>query len=276
MPRCPRPFAVLCAVVLCGVASGADLYVVGPGDELQIVVGEEEDLSGDFQVSDEGSIVYPLLGAVKVAGLDVPAIAELIRKRLAADYLVSPQVAVYIKQYGSKKVSVLGDVPQPGFFTLKADSSVLSLLSEAGQKLGGTDTTIIVTRGAGGAGPASAPLVLKLEELLNPFHDQKPVQLRDRDRIFVKSGVGGKVIVSGKVKRPGVVALTEDMSVMEAINQAGGVADFGSLKGVRVVRETETGSEVIKVNLEAIIAGDGSQDVPVEDGDIVVVPRRWL
>ncbi len=268
--------ALLFALTLLGTASEAAPYVVGPGDQLQVVVGEESELSGEYQISDEGSIVYPLLGAVEVAGLDIPAIAELIRTRLAADYLVSPQVAVYVREYGSKKVAVLGDVPRPGFFSLTADSSLLSLLSESGLKLVSADTTVVITRNAGNGAAAPVPLVLKLDELLNPFHEQKPVQLGDRDRIFVKSGAGGRVIVSGKVKKPGVIALSDGMSVMEAINKAGGVADFGNLKGVRIVRESEEGSEVINVNIDAMIKGDASQDVPVRDGDIVVVPRRWF
>jgi polysaccharide biosynthesis/export protein len=267
---------ILSVLTLLGAASEGASYAVGSGDVLTVVVGEEDELSGEFQISDEGSIVYPLLGAVEVEGLDLPAIADLIRTRLAADYLVSPQVAVYVKEYGSKKVAVLGDVPKPGFFSLTADSSLLSLLSESGLKLAGADTTVVVTRSSGNGAAAPVPLVLKLDELLNPFHEQKPVRLGDRDRIFVKSGVGGRIIVSGKVKRPGVIALSEGMSVVEAINKAGGVADFGSLKGVRIVRESEEGSEVINVNVEAMIKGDASQDVPVRDGDIVVVPRRWF
>lgn len=277
--RCRRLLLILAGAALAVAARGeGEPYRVGPGDSLDIRVGGETELSGLFPVSPEGSIVYPLLGAVRVAGLDVPAIASLIRTRLDADFLVNPQVAVYVKEYNSQRIAVLGDVPSPGIFPLKADSTLLSVLAEAGLKLAGGETTIIVTRSpeAAGAALAEAPLVLKLDEVLNPWQEQAGVRLRDRDRIFVKSGAAGKVIVSGKVNRPGVIPLTEGMSVMEAINKAGGVAEFGSLKGVRVVRENKEGSEVMTVNLEDVIAGDRSKDILVQAGDIVVVPRRWF
>jgi protein involved in polysaccharide export with SLBB domain len=78
------------------------------------------------------------------------------------------------------------------------------------------------------------------------------------------------------VKRPGVVALTDGLTAVEAINQAGGLAEFGSLKGIRVVRDSPNGSEVMTVDLTAVMDGDRSKDVDLQDGDIVVVPRRWF
>jgi polysaccharide biosynthesis/export protein len=261
----------------------AGAYEVGPGDVLDIKVGDEPSLSGDFRVSDEGSIIYPLLGSLDVNGMDAPAIAALIRERLAKDYLVSPQVAVFVREYDSKKVALLGDIPTPGFYVLKADGSLLAMLSEAGLKLSGTDatTTITLTRSIDtrdGAKTREAPVpqVYKLEELLNPWQEQEPIVLHDGDRVFVRSGSSGKVIVSGKVSRPGVISLSDGLTVMEAINKAGGAAEFANLKTVRVVRESPTGSEVIPVDVTAIMNGDRSQDQPLRDGDIIVVPRRWF
>lgn len=255
---------------------------MGPADLLHITVGNEPDLSGEFQVSAEGSIVYPLLGAVEVAGKTTPGIAEAIRTRLAADYLVSPQVAVYVREYRSKKVAVLGDVPNPGFYVLKADTSLLSLLAEAGVSLSGEDMTLMLRQGKPAAAARrdgredNAPEILSLEKLLNPWQGQTDVELKHGDQIFVKAGGGGKVIVSGRVKSPGVISHSDGMTLLEAVNKAGGLSDYASAKAIRVVRETPNGSDVTEVNLHAVMGGDRSQDMVLKEGDVVIVPRRWF
>lgn len=282
MPRLSVTVCLSLVGLLCIAprSTAAGSYAVGAGDTIEVHVGGEADLSGDYKVSDEGTIVFPLLGAVPVTGKPVSDIAEAIRARLAQDYLVSPQVAAYVSVYGSKKIAVLGDVPTPGFYVLRADSSVLSLLSEAGLRLADGDATIIITRNGGradgGDEDVPPPVVVKLEKLLSPWLEENPVSLSGGERVFVRAGARGKVIVSGKVKRPGVIALSEGMTVMEAINKAGGLAEFASANRVRVVRESAAGSAVMDIDVSAIMNGERSKDVALQDGDIIVVPRRWF
>ena len=278
--------AVVCrgCTILCLLAAAqyaaAELYRVGKDDVLAVTVGGEDTLSGEFKVSDEGSIVYPLLGALDVGSLTVSEIAKLIRDRLGADYIVSPQVAVYVKEYNSKKVAVLGDIDAPGFFTLKKDSSLLAVLSEAGVPLTSGDTTIMITHAdstpTNGPAEPRLPTIVNMEKLLNPWQGQTVVTARDGDRIFVRGGGRGKVIVSGKVRKAGVVPFSEGLTVLEAINKAGGLAEFANPKAIRVVRETATGSEVRDVDLSAVMQGDRSRDIALDDGDIIIVPRRWF
>ena len=255
-------------------------YDIGTGDVLDVQVSGEDDLSGTYPVSAEGCIILPLLGAVPVVNMKVEALTRLLRERLAADYLVNPHVAVFVKEYRSRKVAILGDVPSPGFHFLKNDSTLLSLLTDAGLKLASGDVNIIITRTnqAGNEKPRdeAPPTVLDIERLLSPWQKHNPIPLSGGERIFVKSGAQGKVIVSGKVQSPGVVSLTEGLTLLEAINKAGGLAEFGNLSAVRVVRQTPKGSDVKSVDLEAVMKGDGAKDMVLKDGDIVVVPRRWF
>ncbi|MDA0322171.1 MAG: polysaccharide biosynthesis/export family protein [Verrucomicrobia bacterium] len=270
--------AVAIATLLLAPFAALAGYDVGPEDVLEIRVADEPGLSGEYPVSEEGTIVYPLLGALPVKGKEITEITSVIRERLGADYLVSPQVAIYIKSYGSKKVAVLGDVPSPGFYTLQKDRSILSVLADAGLPLSGGDRQIIITRAHSAEADAElrVPIVLSLEKLQSPWHTAEPVVLGAGDRVYVKSDTEGKVFVQGKVKRPGTLTLRAGMTLMEAINSAGGLAEFGSLKGVRVVRESKEGADVISVDLNAVLEGDRSNDVPLEDGDIIIVPRRWF
>ena len=209
---------VVLLLLLTGSAGLASSYTVGPGDQIEVQVSGEKDLSGLFSVSSQGTIAYPLLGVLRVAGLSQTAITGLIKEQLGRDYIVSPQVVVYIRDYASKKVAVLGDVPNPGFYALKEGSSLLSLLTEAGLMLNSEGgITIIVTsaaqKGQGKRGEITAPTVMDLESLLNPWQEQTPLLLSPGDRVFVRSGTGGKVIVSGKVRTPGMVALGDGLTV---------------------------------------------------------------
>ena len=255
-------------------------YNIGAGDRVEISVGGESDLSGEFEVSSEGTVIYPLLGAVALGGKTSAEVANLIRNGLGSTFLVNPQVTVYIRGYGSKRVAILGDVSAPGFYVLKERSSLLQMLSEAGLALGNTAATIIITRGAeGGVGDeaeAVAPTIIQLSQLLNPWHEGEAIVLRGGDRVFVRGLGGEKVIVSGKVKKPGSVPLMDGMTIMEAIEKAGGLSEFGSLKGIKLVRDTPEGSSVERVDLSGVLQGDKSNDVSLRNGDLLVVPRRWF
>lgn len=348
-------------------------YVLGSGDAVEIRVGDEPSLSGEFKVSKEGTIVYPLLGAVPVGGLSVSNVARVVREGLAKDYLVNPQVAAYVTTYGSKIVSIFGDVlanpgihalkedstlltllaeagfkatdadvsvnirrrassgsakgseeappvvislsdltsprkgaepvtlrdgdqlfvsvksvsvygdvlTAPGVYPLRVDSTILTLLSKAGLKSAETDVTIIIRRHrAVGVGEDSAveppPTVVALSDLVSAWDNGEPFPLQDGDHLFVVAKVRGKVVVSGRVKKPGSIPLTEGLCVWEAVNSVGGSAEFGDLSSVRVIREEQGNSNVIKVDLTAVEKGIRSKDIPLKDGDIVVVPRRWF
>lgn len=262
----------------CAFAETTQPYTLGAGDSIEVKVGGEPDLSGVFRISGEGTIIYPLLGAVEVVGSSVGQVARALRDRLADGYLVSPQVAVYVSECASKRVMVLGDVPAPGFYFLKANSSLMSLLTEAGFLMSNPNVSIVITHAESSKSSATpeTPVVVDLGKVLNPWGEDPTLLLRDGDRVFVRSQEGGRIVVSGRVKTPGVIPLGAGVTVLEAINQAGGMAEFSNPKGVRVIRETPEGSQVMKVDLAVVMDGDRSQDIALQDGDIVIVPRRWF
>lgn len=125
--------------------------VLGPGDILEIRVYREQDLSGIFQVSPEGTIDYPLLGTVKVEGLTSSKVAATIREGLAKGYLANPFVTVTIKELNSKKIYVLGQVMKPGTFLFQEGMSVIQAISLAGgfTKMA-RPNAVVVTRTEGG------------------------------------------------------------------------------------------------------------------------------
>ena len=102
-------------------------YVLQPSDAVQIVVFREADLSIAVRLNADGSIMYPLIGRVELAGLTVQKAQDLITKRLGADYLVNPQVTMTVIDYTKKYFTVLGQVARPGSYEIPADGKVTLL-----------------------------------------------------------------------------------------------------------------------------------------------------
>ncbi len=89
-----------------------DAYKLGPGDQILINVFGEDDLSMDFQLNDTGTLNYPFLGELTVAGLSVTELEQLITRGLKGPYLVNPDVTVSIKEY--RPFYLHGEVERPG------------------------------------------------------------------------------------------------------------------------------------------------------------------
>jgi polysaccharide export outer membrane protein len=105
---------------------------LGPGDVFDVRVYDEAQLSGTYQVSADGSINFPLIGSVQVAGLTPIATGKLLESKLSQGYLRNPQVSILVKEYNSKKVSVLGQVTKPGTFTYTDSMTVIEAVVLAG------------------------------------------------------------------------------------------------------------------------------------------------
>jgi polysaccharide export outer membrane protein len=97
---------------------------ISPNDIIVVDVFGEKDLSGEHRVQQSGIIRYPLLGSVEVAGKTPTEVAELLQKKLEADYLVDPQVNVMVKEYRTRTVSVIGKVNREGTIDLPAEQKI--------------------------------------------------------------------------------------------------------------------------------------------------------
>jgi polysaccharide export outer membrane protein len=89
-----------------------DSYKLGPGDQILINVFGEEDLSMDLRLNDTGTLNYPFLGELRVEGLSVVELEQLITRGLKGPYLVNPDVNVSIKEY--RPFYLHGEVEKPG------------------------------------------------------------------------------------------------------------------------------------------------------------------
>jgi len=112
-------------------------YILGPGDLIDITVFELMQPGQPYvtrqRVSQSGRITFPYLGTVKCGGLTTHGLEEKVADLLEPDYLVDPQVTVFVTEYRNLSVSVLNGVARPGIYPMaKQEMTLLELVAMAG------------------------------------------------------------------------------------------------------------------------------------------------
>lgn len=105
-------------------------YTVGPGDDLEISVWQNDSLSREIVVPPDNMLSFPLIGDVNVANMTVAQIRATIKKKLT-DYVPDASVTVILKKINSLKAYVIGQVKDPGVFDITLDTHVMQALSMA-------------------------------------------------------------------------------------------------------------------------------------------------
>ncbi|MBB5031727.1 polysaccharide biosynthesis/export family protein [Prosthecobacter vanneervenii] len=129
----PSPYGVTASNLQQRAAAPAD-YLIREGDMVQISVFDEPDLAAGGKVRNDGTIQCPLIGSVKIQGLSQSAAARLIETEYRKDYLVHPEVNLFVSQYSSQHVTILGQVVRPGSHELPVEKNltILQVLGLAG------------------------------------------------------------------------------------------------------------------------------------------------
>ncbi len=154
---------------------------LGPDDVIDVRVYQEKELSGLHRVGADGTISYPLVGTVKVAGLTPGELTETLTDRLQNGFLRNPQVSVFVKEFNSKKVFVLGEVRKPGTFRYEDRMTIVQAVTLAGglKALAAKDR-LILTRVIDGA---EQKFIVPFKEISQGT--SKNVLLRPGDIVFV-------------------------------------------------------------------------------------------
>jgi polysaccharide biosynthesis/export protein len=113
------------------IPSGSGQYRLGPGDAVRLITFGEEGLTGEFRVSDAGTIAVPLLGGVRAAGLTPAELEKSVADKLKqAKLLRDPSVAAEITEY--RPIFVLGEVNKPGQYPYQPGMTVVTSAAVAG------------------------------------------------------------------------------------------------------------------------------------------------
>jgi polysaccharide export outer membrane protein len=144
-------------------------YRIGTGDVVEVDVYELEEPGRRtelaLEVAPRGQIHVPLIGDVTAAGLTTAELRERIQGRLAAEYMVDPQVGVSVKEYNGRQVTVMGAVRKPGVYTLRRNAvTVLDAIARAGGLTEKAGRTISVTHAGSAEGGSPAALAASAED----------------------------------------------------------------------------------------------------------------
>ncbi len=141
---------------------GSD-FTLGQGDLLEISVPLEQLQHREVRVSPRDTIELPLVGTMSVKGMTEQSLIEALRERLSK-YMYDPPISLFVKEYGSRQVAVVGAVEKPGLYTLmSASDTLMKMISKAG---GTTKDAARVRNGA--------PIASEKAEAIRPAADGVP------------------------------------------------------------------------------------------------------
>jgi len=259
-----------CAFAPASAAVAPD-YRIRPGDVLELTVFGEPTLSQPIlKVLPSGTIVEPLAGQVKVAGLTPPQASTAVERALGK-YLRHPKVAVAVSLVGALDVYVLGNVKTPGKYQLQPDSHLMDALAAAGG-LGPVDGDLPAARISEGSSVSE----VSLQRLLHQGDLSLNRRVENQMTVYIPSPNTFNVQVFGAVDKPGDVVMHEGDRLVMAIARAGNSPNSNSdLNRVVLRRPAADGSVGTQtINLyEVYKSGDAKLDPVLAKGDSVYVPQ---
>lgn len=248
-------------------------FKIGAKDLLEISVFGLEELNRTVRVSEEGKISLPLLGEIQVGGLTKTELEKKLSQLLEEEYLQNPQVTVFIKEYQSKRVFMLGAVGKPGPYELLGRQTLLHLISQAGGLTNDAGDEIIIIRKLQDG--TNTSFRIPIDDLILEGDTELNIPLEPDDIVNIPADKAVFVYVFGQVRNPGALEVKKSNmpTLLRAIAQAGGFTDRASKSGVIIKRIDQEGKETqIKVNVKDIIKGK-RKDIPLKENDLVYVPE---
>lgn len=254
-------------------SSGGD-YVIGAGDLLVISALDVSELDKvKVRVGSEGFVKLPLVGTVNVRGRTTLRLENEIAELLGEKYLHNPQVSVFIEEYKSQRVAVLGEVNKPGVYDVSERRTVTDMLAHAGGLSPSADQVVFILRKAnsGENDPSASGELLKidLEHLLAGQDPSMNLKVGSGDVISVPKS--GEFFLGGAVKRPGSYPMKGKLTVDQAIYLGSGLTDDADLTDVQVVRDAGGPKiEVFQLNLEQL-KREGKPGLAIQKNDVVYI-----
>jgi polysaccharide export outer membrane protein len=245
--------------------------MIHSGDQLSVQVFGDQSLSQNAMVLGDGTIDYPLVGRVRVAGKTPSQAADALAERLH-EYVRHPVVTISIAQLGQPDVLVLGDVKTPGKYQLRSDAKLTDAIAAAG----GLAATNGAFPDARVADPSGSVKVVSLQGLLQRGNTSLDVPLSEGSVVYVPGPIQFTVDVAGAVDHPGDIQLNEGDHLSVAIAKAGDSQNAQSdLNHIRLIRTAPDGKQTTtEINLyQALKEGDSSADIALQKGDVIYVPQ---
>jgi len=257
----------------------ADDYRVGPEDVLAISVTDAPEFSGRFRVNQSGYLVMTSLPEpIKAEGKTAMELSTELRKALEdAKLYRDPTVNVFVEEYHSKSVTIVGAVTKPGSYPLHKRTTVVQAISEAGlMPTTGNRVTLISANTVSSIEPKAAETTqtFELGKLMSGSDAGVNVEVHDGDVINVATA--DVVYVVGAVTKPGGFVQQDrsaGVTALQAIALAEGMTSVAAERNALIIRRNADGSarENIPIDLAKIMSGKEG-DTPLRPNDILFVP----
>ncbi|MDZ4185228.1 MAG: SLBB domain-containing protein [Desulfuromonadales bacterium] len=241
-------------------------YQIGPGDVLKITIYDHPDLTTVARVDHQGFILFPLAGRVRVGDLSTAGASQTIMAKLGTDYIVNPQVSVFVEEFRSKKVFINGEVTRPGLYELSGPTTLLELVSKAGGLTRGAGRIATIRRTVGNGGADEKSIEVNIADLLQSGPETVvDIPLIDGDSVTIaKAAV---IYVTGQVNRPSAFTVEPDTTVIKAITMAGGFTPLAAQSKIKIIRKINGIEQVIeKVPLHERLMPE----------DVMVIPESFF
>jgi polysaccharide export outer membrane protein len=250
-----------------GANSSSRTLKIGGGDLLEIKVFGVPELTDSVRVSGRGDVSLPLVGTIHLDGLTSEQSEKLIEQKLKeGGFLRDPHVSIFVREYVTQGISVMGEVSRPGVYPLLGARRLFDALSSAGGTTPKAGKVVSITH-------RDTPGDPQLVTLSNDPAKSSAgnVDILPGDTIVVSKA--GIVYVVGEVIKPSgfVMENNESLTVLQALALAEGLGRAASPNGSKIIRKTPEGLKEIQVPLKKILEGKAT-DVAMQGEDVLFVP----
>jgi polysaccharide export outer membrane protein len=252
-----------------------------PLDVISVGVYGLTALTGELRIESDGTIRFPFIGKVQIAGLTIPEVEESITTQLQSKgILQDPQVTVKAVTIPWMIVTVSGDVQKPGVIPALGNLTLIDYLSQAG----GLQDNLLGSTSVNNS-PSSSVVTLVRPSLdqpvsiplgSDPAHSPyAEIPLFPGDQIRV--GRVGQVYAVGAFKYQGSYPLknTAPTTVIQLMAMAGGIGFEGDRKDARIIRNNGSSEYLLDVNVSKILDGKVA-DIALQPNDILFVPTNEM
>lgn len=273
----------------------SDLYVLGPGDVLQLTFLDPaaKDVGGSLNILPDGTSSLPLLGSVQLTGLTIGQATRWLTN-LYGKQLKRPQLFLTLTTPRPVKVSIIGEVEKPGLYPLAPFSTPVSAIQQAGGITVNSDIRKVILRRQAALDGSQKQAILDLSQVLLQGNQLQNPLLFDGDTLIVSktteivpsqireigysnlAPTSISVTVLGEVKSPGTLSLPTNTPLVEAIFRAGGPVRWRANKNkVELVRFARDGKAVRQTFSYKDTNDLSLKNPPLRNGDTVIVKSSF-
>jgi len=239
-------------------------YVIGPGDEIRLIVWGKIEGQWVLVVDRDGNIVIPKVGTIGVTGLTFKEIKDVLQRELSK-YYTGFEMSLSMGQLRTIKVYVVGYAERPGAYTISSLSTLINALFEAGgPSKTGSMRDIQVKRNG------KTIIYFDIYDLLLNGDKTNDIRLMPEDVIYIPP-VGPLAAISGSVKRPAIYELKEEKTISDLVKMAGGLSDIAFKGRVQIERVVDNSRQIV---FETDL--DNAQNYELRSGDLIKVFQVFL